>query len=443
MRPFRIPTLALLLLAAASAAAQAAPPERARPPAAKAAAKAVAAEIRVQADGKLRDFYASRGFWPIWATAGRIGPEAGKLIGLLASAHLDGLAPSSYRPSDLRNVVRRARAGDAARVAQAELALSQAFADYVADMRRPPKIDMIYADRAVKPKRLGPQTILRAAALKPSLGTYLDAMGWMNPQYVRLRKLLATAEEQRRPRPELFRLRLNLDRARLLPSPWVRHIVVDAASGRLFYYDAGKQVGMMRVVVGTAKTPTPMMAGTLRYAVLNPYWNIPDYMTRQKFAPRFAMGESPKSLGFELLSGWRTKARNVDEAEVDWQAVTKGHDRIRLRQLPGGDNAMGKVKFIFPNKEGIYLHDTPDRDLLAKPDRHFSNGCIRLEDAPRLGRWLLGKPLSAQSKQPEQAIPLPVPVPVYLTYITATPTKKGVGFLADVYGRDSKKRFDS
>lgn len=97
---------------------------------------------------------------------------------------------------------------------------------------------------------------------------------------------------------------------------------------------------------------------------------------------------------------------------------------------------MGRVKFIFPNDQGIYLHDTPDKALFAREDRHLSNGCIRLENAAKLGRWLFGKPLPASVKAPEQAIALPAPVPVYLTYFTPTPTKKGFAFLKDVYGRD-------
>src|SRR3546814_14502789 len=92
---------------------------------------------------------------------------------------------------------------------------------------------------------------------------------------------------------------------------------------------------------------------------------------------------------------------------------------------------MGKVKFLFPNDEGIYLHDTPDRALLGKPDRHFSNGCIRLENAAKLGQWLLHRSIATKSKAPEQAVPLPVEVPVYLTYITAVATERGIAFRSE------------
>ena len=136
------------------------------------------------------------------------------------------------------------------------------------------------------------------------------------------------------------------------------------------------------------------------------------------------------------LSDWSASARKLDQSEIDWQAVADGRQQLRVRQLPGGSNAMGKVKFMFPNDLGIYLHDTPSRDLFAKPARQFSNGCVRLEDAQRLGRWFFGKPLAAESGEPEQHEPLPQPVPVYLTYLTAVPSGQGVQFLPDVYGRD-------
>ena len=97
---------------------------------------------------------------------------------------------------------------------------------------------------------------------------------------------------------------------------------------------------------------------------------------------------------------------------------------------------MGRVKFEFPNDMGIYLHDTPEREYLAKDDRHFSNGCIRLEDATGLGKWLLGKPVKTGGA-PEQVVPLPASVPVYITYFTVYDGPNGtIQFTPDLYGRD-------
>jgi murein L,D-transpeptidase YcbB/YkuD len=102
---------------------------------------------------------------------------------------------------------------------------------------------------------------------------------------------------------------------------------------------------------------------------------------------------------------------------------------------------MGKIKFSFDNGEGIFLHDTPAREYFAKPERALSNGCVRLQDAARFGRWLLRREAAAPSALPEQFVPLPVGVPVYLTYLTAQETGGKVTFLKDIYGWDSGGSF--
>ena len=231
-------------------------------------------------------------------------------------------------------------------------------------------------------------------------------------------------------------LALNMERARLLPGPWVRHVVVDAASARLWYYSKGALDGTMKVVAGARESQTPMMAGMIRYATLNPYWNIPPDLVQSRVAPKILKGASLKGMHYEALADWSANPAPLAQSAVDWSSVAAGRSEVRVRQLPGGDNAMGRVKFMFPNDLGIYLHDTPSRDLFAKPARHFSNGCVRLEDAQRLGRWFFGKQPVADGSAPEQHQPLPQPVPVYLTYLTAVPTAQGVQFLPDVYGRD-------
>src|SRR3546814_12215506 len=99
----------------------------------------------------------------------------------------------------------------------------------------------------------------------------------------------------------------------------------------------------------------------------------------------------------EALSDWGPNPRKLKPSEIDWPAVAAGEQVLRLRELPGRNNSMGKVKFLFPNDEGIYLHDTPDRALLGKPDRPFSNGCITPENAAKLGQWLLPRPLEIGS----------------------------------------------
>jgi murein L,D-transpeptidase YcbB/YkuD len=438
MRGARIPHGLIALTATVAAApvvagAVAAPPPMA---AAEAAANApIAQAIADEAGGALKRFYRTRHFQPLWVSHGAIGPQAATLIGYLESARLDGLKPSSYDPDDLAEDVEKARSGDPKQIARAELALSKAFTKYVADQRQPDKnIRMAYADKRLKPKKLKAEEVLRAASFPKSFADYVADMGWMSDQYVALRKLMARDMSD----ADRDRLALNMDRARLLPSPWVRHIEVNASSGLLSWYEAGKRVGEMRVVVGAKETQTPMLAGSIQWAIVNPYWNVPDYLTRDSIAKKVLDGRSLKMMHMEALSGWSADASVLPAASIDWRAVAAGTETPRVRQLPGPFNSMGKVKFVFPNDDGIYLHDTPERDLLAKSDRHFSNGCIRLDKALVLGKWLLGRPVGTAGGKPEAAEPLPVPVPVWLTYITAMPTKRGVDFRPDVYGRDAR-----
>ncbi len=233
-------------------------------------------------------------------------------------------------------------------------------------------------------------------------------------------------------------IRLNLERARVLPGAGVRHIVVDAASARMWFYNDGKEQGSMRVIVGKPTEQTPMLAGMVRYVILNPYWNVPSDLIQRRIAPKMLGGGSLAAMKFEALSGWGADPQQLDPAAIDWNAVAAGRQEVRIRQLPGSDNAMGRMKFMFPNDLGIYLHDTPDKTLFTKTSRLLSSGCVRLEDAPQLAEWLFGKPLDPPSAAPEQQIPLPQAVPVYLTYLTVEPTDTDIAFHEDVYGRDAR-----
>nr|WP_232313713.1 L,D-transpeptidase family protein [Sphingobium sp. TCM1] len=483
----------------------------AQPDLEQAAKSSIGAEIRAQLGGKYKDFYAPRGYWPLWLEKGRIGSQADALLALIDQSEADGLDPRDYDPGDLRRLIEEVDASDDPKLlARADLALSRSFARLVADMRRPARgVKIRYLDKEVEPRDSDPSDILRSAALAPSLTDYIATAGWMSPLYMKLRTARAgylkkwgglpdvAVPEGVKMRPggkgaEIGMLRrrlgladgitydkglaakvrafqadhglkpdgvagamtisainqgparyarllsLNLERARLLPGPWTRHVVVDAASARLWYYSKGALDGTMKVVAGAKETQTPLMAGMIRYATLNPYWNIPPDLVERKVAPKILSGGSLQGMGYEALADWSADPAPLAQSAINWDAVAAGRQEVRVRQLPGGNNAMGKVKFMFPNDLGIYLHDTPQRDLFAKADRHFSNGCVRLEDAQRLGRWFFGRMPSTDGEKPEQHVPLPQPVPVYLTYLTAVPTALGVQFLPDVYGRDGE-----
>jgi murein L,D-transpeptidase YcbB/YkuD len=234
------------------------------------------------------------------------------------------------------------------------------------------------------------------------------------------------------------RLVANLARARMLPQSG-RYVIVDNATQRLFMYQDGQLQDSMKVVVGKRATPTPLVVSTISYATFNPYWNIPTDVVRRTVAPAVVKKGVAhlKASNFEVASDWTDQATTVAPDTVDWKAVAAGTQEIRIRQLPGKKNMMGAMKFNFPNADGIYLHDSPLRDLFTKPQRNFSLGCIRLEDAPRLAQWLLGREPVPPSADPEQHVKLPKSVPVYVTYLTAHAENGQVTFAQDVYGLDA------
>ena len=226
---------------------------------------------------------------------------------------------------------------------------------------------------------------------------------------------------------------------RAIPAiPVGRHILVDAASATLWMYEDGKVVDSMKVVVGKPELQTPMMAGFIRYAILNPYWQVPDDLVKNTISANVldrGVGYL-RTGGYQVLADWRPDAPLVDPATVDWHAVHEGRAKVHVRQLPGGDNFMGKVKFEFPNAQGIYLHDTPDKQLLRLDERQLSSGCVRLEDAGRMHRWLMGEALPSRVREAEKVVPLPEMVPIYITYLTAIPDGGQIAFRDDPYGRD-------
>ncbi len=136
--------------------------------------------------------------------------------------------------------------------------------------------------------------------------------------------------------------------------------------------------------------------------------------------------------------GTRTR-QIIDPKTIDWKAVAGGKVEVRIRQLPGPHNSMGRMKFMFPNEAGIYLHDNPERELFTEASRLYSGGCVRLEDAARLGRWLFGYDLDWEGAGTEAARAAQEPVPVYITYLTALPDGATIAYYDDVYGRDASR----
>jgi len=238
------------------------------------------------------------------------------------------------------------------------------------------------------------------------------------------------------------RIAINMERAWRLPKTghFGRYVVVDAGAAEAYLFDRDRVADGMRVVVGTPKTKTPMMAVLMRDAKANPYWNVPPELIRSLTAKRIQQqGLSYlKDFHYEVLSDWSGNGQVIDPKSVDWKAIASGRKKptILVRQLPGPWNSMGEMKFEMPNEYGIYLHDSPHKELFAKDDRWLSNGCVRLEDYKRFATWVFGGVPRASTPR-EQMFPLPQPVPVFMTYLTVQTRGNGIVFRPDPYGFDS------
>jgi murein L,D-transpeptidase YcbB/YkuD len=234
------------------------------------------------------------------------------------------------------------------------------------------------------------------------------------------RAALAAPGEER-----IAQLALNLERWRWLADDLGRrNVVVDLGGQELVATESGRTVLRMNVVVGTSRTPTPTMADEIAYLVVNPSWYVPASIVHGEIDPRLA-----RDPGYLRRNGYERLANGL------------------LRQRPGPGNALGRLKFIFPNHHSVYLHDTPSRHLFERPSRAFSHGCVRIADPRGFADWLLAdQPELGQidrllARGAEQRIDLAEKVPVYLLYWTASVGEDGeVRFHRDVYGQDAKLR---
>ena len=377
-------------------------------------------------------FYSSRKEAPMWL---RDAAATDQLLTTLRNGPIDGFDAGPALAAEAEAQVLRARAGDAVAAKAAERLLSTAWLRYLEALHAPVG-GVIYGDNSVRARVPAPLYSLQQATKAPSLAVHISEVSRLNPIRAQLRD--AALREAALPGGgQSAVLKANLDRARMLPATG-RFVMVDVPSARLWMYEDGKPVDSMKVVVGNNDYRTPMIASVIYYATLNPYWHVPNHLVIKTVAPGVIKQGAAylKSRGYEIVDRWANDAAIVSPATIDWKAVAAGTVQVKVRQRPNGLNSMGKMKFPFPNPEGIFLHDTPSRQHFAKSDRAISNGCIRLEDARRFGRWLLGSDPTTLSSLPEQHVQLPRSVPVYVTYLTARPDGTAIAYSKDVYGLD-------
>ena len=239
----------------------------------------------------------------------------------------------------------------------------------------------------------------------------------------------------------------NMERWRWLPRDLGdRYILVNIANFELQVIEIERPILAMKVVVGKHYQRTPVFNADMTYLVFGPYWNVPPRIAREEMLP--AIRKDPEYLAknhLRVLQGWGPGMKEIDPQAIDWAKLTPDSFPFHIRQDPGPTNALGRVKFMFPNKFNVYLHDTPARELFRRIDREFSHGCIRLEEPVELAeyvlkddpRWTRERILAAMEESKDRKVRLTKPIPVYVLYQTAWVGEDGsVHFRKDIYGQD-------
>jgi len=229
-----------------------------------------------------------------------------------------------------------------------------------------------------------------------------------------------------------------------------RYIRVNTASFELDLVKDGKKVMNMKIITGKPARPTPDIYSKIETIVLNPKWNVPTKIAFKDIIPKII--KDPNYLGdenIEIYSSWSKGAYKIDPEDIDWLKARREGFPFRFTQNPGNKNALGRVKFIFLNKNDVYLHDTPQKGLFAKIQRAFSSGCVRLEEPIKLVEYFIQESPSLKQKEISEHLQgmktkylrVKNPMPIYITYITAWVDKKGVShFREDIYKRNRYKQ---
>jgi murein L,D-transpeptidase YcbB/YkuD len=402
-------------------------------------------------------FYRARTFAPVWLHRRRATPQMQALVAAVKQAGGDGLDPLLYdlafvneHDGSGRKRFREDEAGEVeVRLTFAYMQLASDLANGVSDLARS------HPAWRVQPRTFDPAAHLSAAIAGNRIAASLEALRPGNPEYRALGALLAEYRNRSTTGQSaavvdgvslddrIRQIELNMERWRWLPRERpAKHIVVNIPAFRLDVWERDTVALSMRVVVGKKETPTPIFNDTMTHIVFSPYWNVPPTIAKGETLPSALSDPSfLRRTNMEVLD---QQGRVVDPESID---LDRAGD-YRFRQRPGGGNALGLVKFMFPNEFNVYLHDTPADSLFARASRSFSHGCVRLEQPQALAEYLLKDRAewtratieAAMHAGDERTVKLQEPVPVSIGYWTVDVTPDGKAtFLADVYGLDARQ----
>ncbi len=394
-----------------------------------------------------KTFYENRGFMPAWVDGDRTTPHMKELVEQFKYSELHGLDPARYPIEEFQQLreesqTRMGTRFPIERVPELDAKLTYAYLRYAADLigwsTSPAQVSRNWL---TEPKNEDLAVRLAAALDSNGIRASLEDLAPTHPQYKGLQSALA--REKQTPSGNVDRILMNLERWRWAPRDLGdRYILVNVAAYMLQVMEGETPALSMRVIVGKPDTQTPLFSDEMTYVVFSPYWNIPENILRDETLPRLV--KDPDFLNRNNMEVVGTSG-TVDAASIDWadESATKG---LRFRQRPGPDNALGLVKFLFPNHFSVYLHDTPSDRLFFREKRPLSHGCIRVENPMGLAQyvlkdqpqWTAPRITSAMNSGREQGVKLTSTLPVHIGYWTAWIQPDGtVLFTDDPYEIDT------
>jgi L,D-transpeptidase YcbB len=395
----------------------------------------------------LAAFYASRQQEPVWVGATGLTAAGEAVAGEIRRADDWGLEASAFRLPNLT-----APAGSQlsrAERADAEIALSLAilkYARHARGSRSDPAMLSKNLDR--KLTLLAPPQVIEAATKAQAPDAYLRSLHPQHPPFEALRQkyLALKAGRTAAPAANARKLLVNMEEWRWMPDTLGDFYVwVNVPEFTLRVVKEGRIIHTERVVVGKPDTPTPIFSQDMEQVVFHPSWGVPESIKKQDVLPSLARG-STRIFTFYHLRIQRG-GRDIDPATVDW--TTADIRNFHVYQPPGENNVLGNIKFRFPNKHDVYMHDTPQKNLFNADVRAFSHGCMRVRNPQKLAEQLLAEDqnwpaarvasaLAAGAAQ-NNAVNIGRKFPVHITYFTASVLQDGtLKLFPDVYGHESK-----
>lgn len=400
-------------------------------------------------------FYKDRGGQPAWIEGHSVRDAlARELLGALRDSERHGLHPAAYHAGALDRELAGELRPDPDRLASLDVLLSDAFLHLARHL----------AEGAVDPRSLhagftraggAPLDVVRVLDAALEAEEIADALAHCAPRHPEYEALVgelarlrqAQAAGDKAAAAHANQVRASLERWRWLPRELGRrHVRVNTASFGLEAFDGSEVRVAMRVVVGEKGWTTPLAHGAISHLEVNPDWRIPRSIATREMLPAARRDRGYfRAKGIQVLSdGDSDSAPELDSTRINWKDVDPDEFPYQLRQPPGPHNPLGRIKFVFANPYGVYLHGTPSDLAFARGVRALSHGCVRLEDEIALAKfalapdpaWTEERLLETLRSAWEYRLPLPEPLPVYLLYFTASAKDGKVSYSADGYGWD-------